>query len=105
MNIRNLTPHTINETVSGQSYPSTGTVARVTTTNIRVATWEDSPILIQVAGEVTDLPDQQGGTALIVSAMVRLALPGRGDLLSPGDLVRNEDGQPIGCDGFVSNLG
>lgn len=39
----------------------------------------------------------------IVSAMVRQALPHRTDLVSPGKLIRNKEGQPIGCDGLIEN--
>ena len=54
-------------------------------------------------GEVVGLPDEQEGVLLIVPLMVRLARPDRLDLASPGALIRNEDGQPIGCDGLDLN--
>jgi hypothetical protein len=106
-NITNLTPHTINETNSGLSFAPSGVVARVSVENIERnpfwVTLEDSvPMFQQVTGEVQDLPEFDG-TMYIVSAMVRLACPERSDLLSPGQLVRNDEGQPIGCDGFVFN--
>jgi hypothetical protein len=41
---------------------------------------------------------------LIVSGMVREALAGsRSDVASPGALVRNAAGQPVGCNGL--NIG
>jgi len=47
--------------------------------------------------------DQPESTMYIVSALVRLALPGRDDLASPGELIRDDKGQPIGCKGLVIN--
>lgn len=57
-----------------------------------------------VFGEVTGLPDYEEGTYLLVSTMVREALPLRRDLVSPGQLLRNEEGQVIGCLGLVGNF-
>lgn len=49
-------------------------------------------------GEVTGLPEYQVGTMYIVSAMVRAALPNRFDLVSPGNLIRDDDGNVTGCE-------
>lgn len=54
-------------------------------------------------GAVTDLPAPRDGVILIVSALVAAASP-RADVFSPGDLIRNDAGQPIGCRGLVSSL-
>lgn len=40
-------------------------------------------------------------TWLLVSAIVRTARPQRPDLVSPGELVRGPDGQPVGCKGVA----
>ena len=47
--------------------------------------------------------DQPEPEMYIVSALVRLAVPGRDDVASPGELVRDEKGQPIACKGLVIN--
>lgn len=60
--------------------------------------------IAQDINDVIDLPDYQDGIFLLVSAMVRLALPNRLDLLSPGELQRNSEGQPIGCKGVFTNF-
>lgn len=39
-------------------------------------------------GEVTNLPEEEAGTLIIVSAMVKEACPNRHDLVSPGGVVR-----------------
>ena len=59
------------------------------------------PVRKQTYGEVTGLPAPKEGTVYIVSTMVRLAVPDRDDVFSPGELVRGDDGQPIGCRGLV----
>lgn len=57
-----------------------------------------------VFGEVTGLPDYEEGVYLLVSTMVREALPLRSDLVSPGQLLRNDKGEVIGCLGLVGNF-
>ena len=57
-----------------------------------------------VFGEVTGLPDYEEGVYLLVSTMVREALPLRKDLVSPGQLLRNDKGEVIGCLGLVGNF-
>lgn len=57
-----------------------------------------------VFGEVTGLPEYSDGVYLLVSAMVREALPLRSDLVSPGQLLRNDEGHVIGCLGLVGNF-
>lgn len=80
-----------------------GEPIRVSCESKKVDTIEGIDIYENVYGEVTGLPEYQEGTYYVVSAMVRQALPGRKDLLSPGQLIRNEQGQPIGCLGLVRN--
>jgi hypothetical protein len=50
-----------------------------------------------------DLPPPASDTFLIVSALVRTALPERQDLLSPGEPVRDAEGRVVGCKGLISN--
>jgi|688.fasta_scaffold218190_2 hypothetical protein len=104
MNIINLTPHEIVVVGDGATkiLPS-GAVARVTTTRQKVAQIGEIPIYRSVTGAVTGLPESVDGTVYIVSAMVRLAVPSRTDIVSPGELVRDASGQPIGCRGFDGN--
>jgi len=53
-------------------------------------------------GEVTGLPPEKWkkGVVYITSGMVNAALPHRSDVVSPGELVRDENGKPIGCKGL-----
>ena len=56
--------------------------------------------LITKYGEVTGLPPFQDGTIFVVSGLVRAAVPHRHDVWQPGELLRNEAGQVIGCVGL-----
>jgi len=123
INIKNLTPHAIrvfaaDGTTELVTVPPSGTVARAS------VSYEESgvvpiegdaeallsrdplagiPVYVSVMGDVEGLPEPEAGTVYIVSTLVRQALPRRTDLLSPGELIRNEAGQPIGCRGLVAN--
>jgi hypothetical protein len=101
--IINLTPHAINETLTGKTYQTSGIIARVSQTLSDTGmTIDGVPLFHRKFGDVTDLPDARDGVYLIVSAMVADAVPHRHDLISPGDLVRDDKGQPIGCKGFIT---
>ena len=103
----NLTPHTVS--IHGAdgavvALPSAG-LARVSETRttrapIVLPTGEVIPVTTPTFGEVTGLPDASEGVVLVVSALVRAALPDRGDLASPGNLVRDAGGNPLGCQGL-----
>lgn len=98
--IVNLTPHTINEVTTGASIPPSGRVVRVKATTTKVGSHCGYPIFKSTFSEVEGLPEEEEGTMFIVSTLVMNACPARADLLSPGNLVRNEHGQPVGCVGF-----
>lgn len=110
MEIINLTPHTVNVwNVEGteklSDLPPSGNVARVEVARTLAGEVAGLPVFVQQRGEVTGLPAFVQGSYLLVSAQVRLALPERTDLLSPGELLRNEQGQPVGCKGLDGNSG
>ena len=50
--------------------------------------------------EPTGLPEPEAGTWFIVSQIVFNALPGRDDLCVPAEVVRDADGNIIGCRSF-----
>jgi hypothetical protein len=105
MKIVNLTPHTVKlvNDFGILEMPSVGVVARVSSTQEEIGRVIGVPVVKATFGEVTGLPDPVEGTLLIVSALVRAALPGRTDLASPGDLVRDEAGQVIGAKSLIVN--
>lgn len=116
----NLTPHEINiyaaevdatgkdtkESNLSLSLPPSGETARVSVTpRYYLTVPQPSEVVLykQVVGDVVGLPDPENDTIFIVSAQVRLAAPYRRDVASPGELKRNEAGQPIGCVGLYVN--
>ena len=62
-------------------------------------------VQISVAGsprEIVGLPEPEEDVVLIVAKAVADAAPAyRGDIVSPGRLIRDEDGTVIGCDGLT----
>jgi len=107
---KNLTPHAVNildtegKNIVTLDKPIQGTeLPRVSTQKELRFEHEGVPVSSSEFGDVDNLPDQEEGVYLVVSGMVRAALPDRKDLLSPGDLVRGADGNPVGCCGLVCN--
>lgn len=101
MEIINLTAHTINEVTTGNAYKTSGIVARVKSTTTKEASYDNCPIYKSVFGEIEGLPEMKEGIIYIVSSLALNAVPlNRTDVVAPGNLQRNEHGQPIGCVGF-----
>ena len=104
MQILNYTPHAITAfttDITSHTFPPSGKVARVTSTSTPAGSLAGIPCFTTTFGEVEGLPEPQQDVAIIVSGMVLDACKGkRFDLIAPGELVRNEAGQPIGCKGF-----
>jgi hypothetical protein len=110
MEIVNLTPHAIviykTENTSEQQtilLPS-GIVARCVETTHPCGELELDenfivPIIRKSFGAIQGLPEPRTNTFYIVSSLVAQAAwaLGRADVLCPGDIVRNENGQVIGC--------
>jgi hypothetical protein len=99
----NLTPHQVDiKDMAGYtiSIPASGQLARCTQTEIQKATIGG---LIRVTeqsfGEVIGLPEPRPDTWLIVSRLVKSAVPHRGDVVCPGTGIRDADGKIIGCQG------
>jgi hypothetical protein len=107
----NLTPHRLNILTPDGTLviePS-GTVARVATlTRPGPTLLPDGikqgqigiPTVFTRYGEIEDLPRPHVGTTFIVSGMVAALVPHRADVYSPGPLVRDDNGRPIGAQGL-----
>ena len=116
MQIVNMTPHSISIVdesgeVVREVAPS-GSVPRVNFTTRPMPEIDGIPVVEQGVGQIEGLPDVRAGVALIVSAVVRAAVPQRTDVYSPGALARWTEGdaptpsmvgQPYGCFGLVGN--
>lgn len=103
MLILNLTPHAIhvngNTIEPDSSYP----IPRISMNRIKVGEVHGISLYKNITGETENLPNEQDGVLYIVSALVRINNPYRFDLISPGNLIRDNDGNVIGCDGFDIN--
>lgn len=99
----NLTPHDINIVTDNGivTIPRSGNVARCNTISSLYGRIEGIPLFATRFGDVIDLPPMtQEKILYIVSAMVKQKEYTRHDLVSPGELVRDEKGNVIGCKGF-----
>lgn len=98
----NLTPLTLNVvSLDGEVVvmPSEG-VARVVTLTEEVSSICGFAVSKSTFGKVEGLPEPQDHTYYVVSRLVLQALPERNDLLFPGELVRDAEGNVIGCKGL-----
>ena len=105
MTMINLTPHALNiVTAHGTvTLAPSGTVARCSQTSTPAGEVGGIALSRTAFGAVTGLPEPVEGVILVVSALVRAALPTRTDLASPGELVRDAAGVVIGCKGLIVN--
>lgn len=103
MKIVNLTPHDINIFTDNGivTIPRSGKVARCNTTSSLVDYIDGIPLYATRFGDVIDLPPMTEEKILyIVSSMAKQKEYTRNDLVSPGELVRDEKGNVIGCKGL-----
>lgn len=108
---RNLTPHALNvRALDGNMItiaPDSRGAARVVYDRLppeqtRIGGHE---VAVAVSGsprEIIGLPDPEPGVVLIVAkAVVDVSPRHRGDLMSPGRLLRDAEGKVIGCEGLT----
>lgn len=101
--IYNLTPHDLNvvtEDGSVLTVQKSGLIARVSQINKPDGAIGFINITKRTFGEVEDLPEPVDSVFYIVSSLVASAAKGRDDLFVPGPLVRNKEGNVIGCKGL-----
>lgn len=102
MKIKNCTPHPIDIwDAAGErivrTIPRSDVVVRLRETNEHIGEADGVVISRTSYGEPVDLPDEEPGTLLIVSVLVKSALPERRDLVVPVELVRDDEGHIVGC--------
>ena len=99
--IINMTPHEV--TLVGENgevirrFPPSGELVRLSVQTAGAGEFDGVPLTRTEFGEPEGLPPVSEGTRLIVSAMVKSALPERADLLVPNEAVRDPQGRIIGC--------
>lgn len=104
VNLINLTPHALNVKLKNNEVfviPADGRVARVSTTQKEADELNNIAIYETYFGEVIDLPEPAENTFYIVSKITQDACPHRDDLLSPGNLIRDDEGNIVGCEGLT----
>lgn len=104
----NLTPHEINiYDAEGErllvSLPSKGEARCEVVRELSHHGMFGVPEFATAYGKVEGLPREVPGTTYVVSLLVRQALPHRLDLASPGELIRDDRGKPVGCKGLDIN--
>lgn len=102
MKFINLTPHDINIVTDNGivTIPRSGTVARCTTFTQLHSVVDGIKLFAARFGDVVDLPSPTSGVFYIVSMLVKQQEYNRLDLLSPGELVRDDKGTVVGCKGL-----
>jgi hypothetical protein len=102
MKFINLTPHdvTVINNNNKRTFHRDGTIARVSQISTVVEVVDGVTISAVRFGDVVGLPQPVDGVKFIVSALVKSACPNRTDLVSPGDQIRDENGNVIGCKQF-----
>lgn len=96
----NLTPHDINvvgEKGKVTTIKASGSIARCKQKDEMFATLNGIPLVNTTFTDIEGLPHQTLGVYYIVSALIKNAAPERTDLLSPNDMVRDDQGRVIGC--------
>jgi len=107
-NFENLTPHIVR--IFGQegdepvlTIPPSGEVARCSVESEQVGEKGGVSLFATTFGQVEGLPAPQPDTVYIVSMLVRSAVSERTDVASPGELIRDDEGRPMGCRGLNVN--
>ena len=99
--IINKTPHPIHilddENNTIMTFESSGSIRLKASTVDAGFTVDDIKITKTVFGEPEGLPEYKLGLFYIVSQLVKSALPNREDLLVPAEVVRDDNGNIIGC--------
>ncbi len=107
LHLINLTPHAVNICDDNGdvvlTLPPSGEVARVTTKTVSKPSDLGFNFATVEYGEVENLPASDYDTVYVVSGIVRTACKYRYDIASPGELIRDAAGQPVGCKGLVVN--
>jgi len=101
MQIVNMTPHPVHivdeEGNITKTYDMTTKTIRLAAQTVKHSVIDGIQITSTVYGEAEGLPEYDEGTYLIVSQLVKTALPERKDLLVPAEVVRDSAGNIIGC--------
>lgn len=101
----NLTPHALHIWDAAHEVelvlPPSGAVARVAMVKQAREPVCGVPVIETRLGDVEGLPEPVEGVAYVVSRLVLERVKAtRQDVYAPGELLRDDDGRPIGCEGL-----
>jgi hypothetical protein len=99
MSLINLLPHpvTIIDGDRLRRIDPSGTTARLREHEDESAPVDGIPVSIVMTGDVVGIPQRSPGTHYIVNKVTIMASPMRNDLLCPMGIVRDDNGNVIGC--------
>jgi hypothetical protein len=102
MSVVNKTPHAVHIVDEDgrviRTYEKGDSQIRLAVKTVRAKPLPDgTPTSITEFGQPEGLPEFQEGVFYIVSQLVKNALPHRPDLLVPAEVVRDKDGNIVGC--------
>lgn len=103
MQIVNLTPHDLQIVLADgavRQIPKSGNVARVATTRAAGPDVDGISTSSTTFGDVEGLPPAAAAMVYVVSGMVAARCGDRADVFAPGELVRDEAGNVVGCRGL-----
>ena len=101
INLVNLTKHTINETTTGASIPTSGIIARIKQSTYETANINGMPVFTTECTGIIGLPHPKQDTVYIVSALALQYVPNdRTDVVATGNICRDQRGHIVGCSGF-----
>lgn len=106
LTIVNLTPHNLNivkQNGEKITIESSG-VARVKEERIKIGELNGIALYKTSYSDVEGLPPKSADIYYVVSMLTAQAVPDRDDILTPGNLIRDEHGIIIGCEGLNSNI-
>lgn len=106
MTFINCTPHPINlvgQDGSVNTLPKGEVVPRLSQSNKIVDVVDGVSITETQFGDIQDMPEPKDGVLYIVSRLVLSAAKGRNDLVVPNELVRDDNGNIVGCKSLARN--
>jgi hypothetical protein len=100
MTIKNFTPHPI--TICNNAGEVTRVIqseglVRLKAVTVPAGEIDGVPVTRTEFGQPEGLPEFKEGVFIVVSQLVKSALPSRSDLLVPAEVVRDEKGNIVGC--------
>ena len=101
--IFNLTPHDLSIVLADGAIhrlPKSGNVARVATSRAAGPDVDGIPTSVTTFGDIEGLPAPWPDTVYVVSGMVAARCGDRADVFAPGELVRDDAGNVVGCRGL-----